>query len=73
MCSEYSSAIREIGSTVSRIWQNFKKINNHKISGMNVHFSGDKERTMPEIRQSVNDVIDVWGQREGVDIINYFK
>ena len=28
---------------------------------------------MQEIRQSVWDVIDTWGQRDGVDIIGYFK
>ena len=38
-----------------------------------MHFSGEKEEHMPEIRQSIVDVIDIWGQKEGVDIVSYFK
>lgn len=40
---------------------------------MNTYFTGEKEESMPELRQSVNEVIDIWGQKEGVDIISFFK
>lgn len=44
-----------------------------KIRGQNTHFTGEKEEKMPEIRQTLYDVIDIWGQKDTDFPVFYFK
>lgn len=45
----------------------------YKIKGQKIHFTGEKEDKMLEIRHIVHDVIDIWGQKDSHDPISYFK
>lgn len=69
----YQSTVVEIPKLLVSISRRYNQIMKIKIRGQNTHFTGEKEEKMPEIRQTLYDVIDIWGQKDTDFPVFYFK